>query len=143
MGAVTRDSTLYTNVYVDANVADARDGQGRAVPLPFEHTVVTEVSTDIVNLITLPANCEVVGFDFNTDGVGGTGTTITIGDAGDVDRFMLALDVDTAETPVSSLPFAGMRFRPAADTIVFATWGVDDPVAGNIIRGVFWIVPGA
>lgn len=139
----TKDSTLYTNVYVNKYPADARDGQARVVYLPFEHTIVTEVSGDDVRLLVLPANCEVIGFGFQTDGVGGTGTTLIIGDSGDTNRFMLAIDVDTELTVIPMMPFTGFRFRPTADTIVLGTWGIDNPVAANIFKGYFLIAPGA
>jgi len=144
MGAVTRDSVRFASKHTNTELRDARDGGGRLVPIPFEHTVVAgEVSTDIVNLAVLPANCEVISMEFQTDGVGGTGTTIIIGDSGDDNRFMLALDVDTELTVVPLMPFTGWRFRPTADTTIIATWGVSNPVAANIFRGYFLIVPGA
>lgn len=138
----TKDSTLYTNLDVNKFPPDARDRGGRVVPIPFEHTVVTEVSGDDVRMCVLPNGCEVVGFEAITDGVAGTNTTVEFGDSGDVNRFMIAVDFDTAEAR-GTLAFAGMRFRPTADTIVIMTWGASNPVAGNIVKGRFLIVPGS
>ncbi len=138
-----RHSTLYLNTHVNFYQRDARDVRGRIHSIPFEHTVVSgEVSTDTVNLCVLPANCEVENMFFQTDGVGGTNTTGEIGDSGDANRFMLALDINTELTVVPLMPFTGWRFRPTSDTIVVLTWGASNPVAGNIVRGYFIVVPG-
>lgn len=142
MGAVTRDSVLYSNVFTNSFVADARDRAGRAVPLPFEHTVVAgELIGDIVNLTEIPFGAEVVGLELVTDGIV---STLEIGDAALTDRLMLATNLTAAETH-GILAFAGMRFRPVgpASTVVFGTWSVANPGAGGIFKGRLWIIPGA
>jgi len=152
-----RDSTQYTNVEVDANVADARDKGGRAVPVPFTHTVVSgglggasAGVSDEVRLCVLPANCEVVGLEMAHNGVGGSaaaGATFDLGDSGDPNRYYATgdnpegIDEDIAGS-IGKLAFAGMRFRPTTDTIVLLQWGVANPTVGQIVKGVFWIVPG-
>lgn len=143
----TRDSTLYTKLHVNKFLGDARDAGGRAVPVPFEHlTVSGEAAADKVNLCVLPANCEVLTMEAITpDGLGpsaGSNVNPTIGDAADVDRFMLATDMDVANTRGVLSNGVGMRFRPTADTIVQLTYTVA-PAVGRTIRGYFWVIPGA
>jgi len=138
-----RDSVLYDKLHVKKYLGDARDRAGRMVPIPFEHTVVAgEASADTVNLCVLPANCEVVGYDMVTDGLVGAGITVIVGDSGDTDRFQASTVMVAAEAR-GVLAFAGARFRPTADTIVLLTYGVAAPTVGRIVRGAFYIVPGA
>ena len=134
------NSTLYTNVYVNKYVTDARDKGGRAVPIPFQHTVATDTRADTTNLCVIPANCEVVGLDLSFDACGGT-CTLALGDAGVVNRYLVALSVVSAGR-ANGLPTAGMRYRPTPDTIVFTTWAGSNPTAAAVIKGVFWVVPG-
>lgn len=139
----SRDSTLYTKLDVNKYLGDARDRGGRAVPVPFEHTVVAggEAIADTVNLCVLPANCEVVGLDCITDGLG-TSVTLKIGDSGDTDRYMMATAFASAEDS-GKLAFSGMRYRPTAAATVFGTYAGGAATAAKIFRGVIWIVPGA
>ena len=143
MGAVTRDSVLYGNVFTNSFVSDARDRAGRAVPLPFEHTVAAggELIGDIVNLTELPFGSEVVGLELITDGIA---STLEIGDVGDTNRLMLGTDLTAAEAR-GDIAFAGMRFRPVGpgSTVVIGTWSVGNPAAGGIFKGRIWIIPGA
>ena len=102
----TRDSTLYDSVYVKKYITDPRDRGGRAVPIPFAHTVVAGETggasagvQDAVNLCVLPANCEVVGLDFASNDVWASAAvngTLQIGDSGDDDRYMIAVELYTA-----------------------------------------------
>lgn len=137
-----RDSALYTRVYVNKFPADARDHDGRVVPIPFEHAVVAggELIADTVNLCVLPANCEVVDLQVITDGLVAS-ATMTIGDSGAVARYMVATAVAAAQDR-GFLAFAGMRYRPPADAIVFATYAGGNPAAAKIFKGRFLIVPG-
>lgn len=147
-----RDSTLYANLHTNKYLGDARDLGGRVVPIPFEHTVVAgELGgasagvSDEVRLCVLPANCEVVGFEEIHEALGasaGSGVTMQIGDSGDVDRYKVSQDADTAGG-IGTLPFTAMRYRPTADTIVLLQWGGGNPVVGKIVKGRFLIVPGA
>lgn len=147
-----RNSTLYTNLEVNKYLGDARDRGGRVVPIPFQHTVVSgELGgasvgvSDEVNLCVLPANCEVVGFEEQHEAMGasaGTGVTMRVGDSGAVARYMVSVDADLAGG-IGTLPFAGLRYRPTSDTIVLLQWGGANPVVGKIIKGTFFIVPGA
>ena len=134
------NSALYNSVYVNKYVADARDKGGRAVPIPFQHTVGADTTADTVNLCVLPANCDVVGMDFSNDACGGT-CTMALGDAGVVNRFLVAVSVVAAGRG-NGLLTAGMRYRPIADTLVFITWAGSNPTAAAVIKGVFWIIPG-
>lgn len=139
-----RDSALYKKLHVDKFLGDARDAGGRAYPIPFQHTVVTggEAIADTVNLCVLPANCEVVGFEAIGDGVMAATGTIAVGDSGDADRYMVAKVFATAEDR-GDLAFAGMRYRPTADTIVVMVYAVAAAVAGKVLKGRFWVIPGA
>src|SRR3989304_4789262 len=120
MGAVLRDSVLYDKPHVKKYVGDARDRGGRAVPIPFEITILSPSNTnDTYNCCVLPANCRVVGLECTTDGVGGTNTTLALGDSGDNDRYMAATDFDTLNTQ-GVLAGAGQGYKPTADTIVVA-----------------------
>jgi len=135
------NSTQYTKLDVNKYLGDARDRGGRAIPIPFTHTVTTETTADTTNLVVLPANCEVVSMDsIAAVSFGGT-CTVAIGDSGSNARYQIAI-VMTAEVK-GRLAAAGMRFRPTADTVVFITYAAANPAAGAIIRGLFWVVPGA
>ena len=134
------NSTLYTNVYVNKYVTSAMDRGGRAVPIPFTHTVVADVVADTVNLCVIPANCEVVGLDLSNDACGGT-CTLSLGDSGSATRFLPATSMAAAGKN-SGMLSAGMRYRPTADALVFGTWAATNPTAAAVIKGVFWIVPG-
>lgn len=134
------NSTLYSNVYVNKYVADARDKGGRAVPIPFAHTVGADTTADTVNLCVIPANCDVVGLDVSNDACGGT-CTMALGDSGSATRLLIATSV-VAAGKNSGLLTAGMRYRPTADTLVFITWAASNPTAAAVIKGVIWIIPG-
>lgn len=137
-----RDSVLYDKLHVKKYVGDSRDRGGRVVPIPFEHTVVTgELSGDDINLCVLPANCEVVDMFIICASTLGT-ASVSIGDAGDIDRFLLT-QVFTLDIKNQMSNSAGMRFRPTADTIVFGRYSVANPTVGGILRGCFQVVPGA
>ena len=134
------NSTLYTNVYVNKYVTDARDKGGRAVPIPFTHTVGADTTADTVNLCVIPANCDVVGLDVSNDACGGT-CTMALGDSGSATRFLVATSVVSAGRN-NGLLTAGMRYRPTADTLVFITWAASNPTAAAVIKGVIWVIPG-
>lgn len=134
------NSTLYTNVYVNKYITDARDKGGRAVPIPFQHTVVADTTADTVNLCVLPANCDVVGLDLSNDACGGT-CTLSLGDAGSATRFLVATSV-VAAGKNNGLLTSGMRYRSTADTLVFITWAASNPTPGAVIKGLFRIIPG-
>lgn len=157
MGAVTRDSALYTNVHVNKYITDARDLHAMVVPIPYRHTVVTGETggasagaRDKVRLCVIPANWAVIANFFSANNVwasAGTNGTFQMGDADDDDRYMLPTELYTAlGAPIVAdggaygagvLPFAGFDYRPAADTIVLGEWRVANPVVGKIIKGCF------
>lgn len=158
--ATTRNSTLYTKLHVNKYLGDARDQGGRAVPIPFEHTVVSGETggasagvQDKVNLCVLPANCMVVGLEFKANALwasAGTNGTLQLGDSGDDDRYMVATELYSAESPLPTegtvrfgLAFAGQNYKPTADAIVQATYKTANPVVGKIFKGTFWVIPGA
>jgi hypothetical protein len=155
--ATTRNATLYKRLHVDKYPgAAAWDRGGRAVPIPFEHTVVSGETggasagtQDKVNLCVIPANSMVVGLDFNANNIwasAGTNGTLQLGDSGDDDRYLIATEAYTAGGLLVAtnpgLAFAGQNYKPTADTVVQLTWKVANPVVGKIIRGCFWVVPG-
>ena len=136
-----KDSTQYTAVFVNKYVTDARDIRGRAVPLPFEHTVASDANGDTVNLTVIPANSKVVGLDVANEALGAA-TTLSLGDAGVATRFLAATAVTSAGKNTGLL-VAGQNYEPTSDTIVLATWGGATPTNGAKISGVLWIVPGS
>lgn len=157
-----RDSTLYKKLHVDKFLGDARDQGGRAVPIAFEHTVVSGEDggasagvQDLVNLCVLPANCMVVGLDIVADAIwasAGVNGTLQLGDSGDADRYLTATEFYTASPggPIATegmkrqgLADTGQNFKPTADTIVQAIYKTANPVVGKKFKGCFWIVPGA
>ena len=160
MAVTNRNSTLYTKLSVNKYLGDARDVGGRAVPIPFEHTIVSGETggasagvRDTVNLCVFPANCMVVGLEFSSNGLwasAGANGTLQLGDTGDDDRYMIATELYTAAgSPVGSdfkhqgLAFVGQNYKPTADVIVKGEYRVANPVVGKIFRGVFWVIPGA
>lgn len=157
--ATNRDSTLYDKLHVKKYIHEPYDANGRMVPIPFEHTVVSGETggasagvQDSVNLCVLPANCMVVGLEISGENVwasAGVNGTFQLGDSGDADRYMLATEMYTAAgSPLGSdfkhvgLAFAGQNYKPTADTIVIGTWKVANPVVGKKIKGCFYVVPG-
>ena len=146
MGAVLRDTTIYTSAFVNKYVQDARDVGGRAVPLPFELTVISGATDgDTYNLTVIPANAKVVGLECTTDGLGdsaGAGVNFTIGDSGDPNRYMAATDFDVLDAQ-GDLAFAGQGYKPTADAIVVGLISGAAGVVGQQVKGVIWIVPGA
>ena len=151
MALENRDSALYLKLWVNKYLGDARDYGGRAVPIPFSHTVVSGESggasaatRDTVNLCVLPANCMVLDFRLIFEALAvsaGVGMTLQVGDSGDADRYMVATDADAAGS-VNGLAFTGQLYKPTADVIVLAEYRVADPVVGKIYKGFFIVVPG-
>lgn len=130
-------TTLYTNHDVNGAPYDSRNRGGRVVPIYFEVTIeaVTNVG-DTYNLFTLPKGWSVIGLQCTTNGLGasaGSGVTFQIGDS-DPDRLMKATDFDAAGAQ-GQLDYAGVAYRPTADTVQFATIGTAAAVAGKIVKG--------
>lgn len=130
--------TLYTSVYVNKYVADARDYRGNTKAIPFNHTITTEVAADTVNLCVLPAGCEVLDWAFTNDAMGAA-TTMSLGDAGSATRFYVATSVTAAGKAAGPLT-AGMLYRPTADTIVLATFAGATPTAAAVLKGYFLVL---
>ena len=162
MAVTNRDSTLYAKLHVSKYLGDARDRGGRVVPIPFQHTVVSGETggasagvRDTVNLCVLPANCMVVDLEVTAEAVwasAGVNGTFSIGDSGNVARYLGATEAYTADPggPIATegqkhagLAFAGQNYKPTADTIVLLEWRVANPSVGKVIKGCFFIVPGA
>ena len=159
MTVVNRNSTKYLKLSVNKYLGDARDSGGRLVPIPFEHTVVSGETggasagvRDTVNLCVLPANCEVNHMVFHSNALwasAGTNGTLQIGDSGDDDRYMVATELYSAESPNPAeatvrvgLAMAGQNYRPTADTIVKAEYRAANPVVGKTFKGCFYVIPG-
>jgi hypothetical protein len=132
------NSTLYTNVYVNKLLADARDKGGSHIDIPFTHTVLGDTTADTVQLCVIPSGWEVVSLDVAFDACGGT-CTASLGDAGSATRYMAATSTVTAGK-FNGLLTAGMRFRPTADTIVFITWAGSNPTASAVFEGTIGCV---
>jgi hypothetical protein len=133
------NSAQYTNLFVNKYVADARDKGGRRVDIPFTHTVGSDTTSDTVQLCVIPAGQEVVSLDVTFDACGGS-CTMALGDAGSTTRYMAATSVVSAGK-FNGLLTAGMRYRPAADTIVFITWAGSNPTGSAVIKGTIGTVP--
>lgn len=150
MAATTRDSLLYTKLYTNKYVADARDFRGRPMFIPISHTVVSgEVggasagARDKVRVCVLPAECMVVRLDLTGDAIwasAGTNGTLQLGDSDDDDRYMTATEFFTAAGAAGVLAFAGQNYRPSVETIVLAEYRAANPVVGKIFRGGFTVV---
>ncbi len=158
--ATTRDSTLYTSINVNKYLSDARDKYGSAVFIPFAHTVVSGETggasagvQDLVNLCVLPAFCEVVFLIFVSEALwasAGTNGTLQLGDSGDADRYLTAVELYTATPggPIATegmkrtgLAIEGQNYKPTADVIVTATYKTANPVVGKSFKGGFIVVP--
>jgi hypothetical protein len=163
--ATTRNSTAYAQLHVNKYMGLPVQTHGRVVPILFAHTVVSgEVGgasagvQDKVNLCVIPALATVIGLDFMCENLwasAGVNGTIQIGDSGDDDRYMQAIEAYTATTgnpivsewattkPVGAgvLAFAGFHYRPTIDTIVVATYKAANPTVGKILRGVIRVIP--
>ena len=160
MTVTNRNSTLYNKLHVNKYLnTDARDRDGRIVPITFAHTVVSGETggasagvRDTVNLCVLPANCIVLALMFAANDLwvsAAVNGTIQIGDSGDDDRYMIGTECYTAAgSPIATqlvqvnvLAFAGQNYKPTADTIVLAEYRVANPVVGKIFRGTFLVAP--
>src|ERR1700675_4165387 len=104
------NSTLYTNVYVNKYITDARDKGGRPVPIKIKHTVGADTTSDTVQVCVIPANCEVIDFWVAFDACGGS-CTMAVGDAGSATRFMAATST-VAAGKFAGLLSAGQGYRP-------------------------------
>jgi|SRR5438874_3727872 len=165
MASVTRDSALYAQIYTNKYLTEnAYQLGGRAYPIAFQHTVVSGEAggasagvSDIVNLCVLPKDVMVVALDVASENVwasvGVTGT-YSIGDSGQVDRYMKATKSYTAGPvggPIATqgdlrggkLDFSGQNYLTTADTIVQLFWLNANPTVGKVIKGVFWVIPAA
>ena len=158
MAVTNRNSALYTSVYVNKYLADARDVYGSARFIPFLHTIGSgEIGgasagvRDTVNLCEIPANCMVVGLEFKANalwGSAGTNGTLQLGDSGDDDRYMVATELYSAESPLPTegtvrfgLAFAGQNYKTDSATVVKAEYRGANPVVGKVFKGGFWVVP--
>ena len=94
----------------------------------------------------IPANSQVLTMFESHEAMGATttaGVTMTIGDADDPNRYVDQADADAAGNNAFIILFAGLRYRPTADSIVLLEWGTANPVVGQVVKGFFLIVPGS
>ena len=150
----TTNSTQYASIHVNApKVGDPRQDGGRVVPITFIHTVASGETggasagaSDEVRLCVVPAHASVL-YCFEThEAMGATttaGVTMTIGDADDPNRYVDQADADAAGNNAGIILFAGLQFIPTADSIVLLEWGTANPVVGQVVKGLFLIVPGS
>ena len=145
MGATNRESTIYTNRYTNKYLNDARNFAGRVVPIYFELTVVSaSAASDTYDLFQIPANWSVSYLFGRGNALGasaGSSVDLIIGDADDDDRMVAATDVDAAEASFH-LAYAGIGYRPTADTVEEAKFDAA-PVVGKLIKGHVFLVPPA
>lgn len=157
--ATTRNSTLYGTQQVSKYVQDPRDYGGEVRRIKFEHTVVSGETggasanvQDKVQLCVLPTGCEVIGLEFGAENLWASAAvngTLQLGDSGDDDRYMRATEAyDSAGGPRATegdlrggrLAFAGLHYRPTAETIVFGLWKTANPTVGKKFKGSFLVV---
>ena len=161
MATTTRNSALYARVYVNKYLSDARDHAGRLIALPFDHTVVSGETAgasagvqDHVNLCVIPYGAMVIDIAWSADALWASAAlngTLEIGDSGDQDRYVTATELYTA-TPGGPIATEGMKragladtgqnYRTTADTIVYATYKVANPVVGKRFKGYFLVTMG-
>lgn len=134
-----RNGDLYAPIFGSKYITDARNLNGRLVPLPFEVTIVSAVNGDSYNLTVVPANWKVVGMDCVTDLGLGASVTLQVGDSGNASRFAPATAFGTANL-VIPLAGAGEGFKPSADTIVVAVIGGAGPTVGRTFKGCFYCI---
>ena len=146
MGAVLRNSTLYTNRDVNKQLQDARDHVGRVVPIRFTVTIVSAATDgDSYNLCVVPANWSIIGLHASSDGLGasaGAGVLAEIGSLADPNLLMNQTDFDAADAQ-GVLRHLGIGHRPTADLIIQAVFSGDAPVVGQVFSGHLSCVPGA
>jgi hypothetical protein len=145
MAATNRESTLYTNRYTNKYLQNAREFSGRVVPIYFELTVVSaSAASDTYDLFQIPANWSVALLFGRSQAMGasaGSSVDMIIGDSGDTDRLVAATDVDVAEASFN-LAYAGIGYRPTANTIEEASFDAA-PVVGRIVKGHVFLIPPA
>lgn len=146
MAAVLRNSALYDNLFAKKYLGDARDREGRVVPLPFELVILSPTTVgDTYNLEVIPANAKVVGLELVTEALAvsaGVNCTVQLGDSGDDDRYMAALDADVVNAS-GKLASAGAGYKPTVDTIVVLKTAGAAAIVGRKVSGCIWIIPPA
>jgi hypothetical protein len=143
MTATARDSTLYGYEALHY-VPDGRDRGSHVVPYYFEMTIVSASGVgDTYNLFTLLARWSVAFLHCTGNGVGasaGSSATVQIGDSGDDDRYMPATDLDASNAQYSGCAYAGVAYRPTANTVVVAKNATAAWSVGKIAKGHFFLV---
>jgi hypothetical protein len=138
MTATARSSTLYTNHDVNKEPADSRNRNGSMFPIYFEATIVSASNiADTYNLFVIPANWSVMLLYATSNGLGitaGVGCTGQIGDSGDDDRLMPITDFDLVNQ-AGHLAYAGVGYRPTADTIEILKIGTAAAIVGKLVKG--------
>lgn len=120
-------------------LADYRRGSPVKYSLPF-HLVIPNPSssTPTLRLNVAPKGFKPVAVKFACEALStsaGVGCTMTIGDAGDVDRLATTIDCDTAQDIVKNVPVAGYDYEYTADTAIIATVSATTPIADRKIWG--------
>jgi len=142
--ATARSSTLYTNFVTNMYPADGRDRNAKIHRFSVGFTVVSASNiADTYNLLVIPAGWQHSETILTTDGLGasaGVGCTVQVGDSGDDDRYVAISDFD-AVNAVSIRAYAGMNYRPTADTIMVAKIGTAAAVVGKIVVGHVDLLP--
>lgn len=156
MAATTRDSVTYAKIHTNKYIGKATERGGRVFPIPFAHTVVSGETggasagvQDLVNLCVIPANAIVIALHLSTQAIwasAGVNGTFQIGDSGDDDRYVTAVEAYSTNGPIAAekvyvgLANTGQNYTPTSDTVVQLIWKVANPVVGKIIKGCFLVI---
>lgn len=142
--ATARASSLYTAFYTTLLPADGRDRNAKVHRFSVAFTIVSASNiADTYQLLTIPAGWQHSETILTTNGLGasaGTGCTVQVGDSGDDDRYVAISDFDLVNA-VSTRAYAGMNYRPTADTIMVAKIGTAAAVVGKIVVGHVDLIP--
>lgn len=139
----TRNSTEYAVVAAAAagTYGPLKPNQlGGRVRMAFFSLNTTNVAVengDTINLVKIPAGARVIGGQV-AFGAMGANATLTIGDAGDPDRLLAALDVSAAGTAAlaSKDVVPGLLGHEySAETIITGTAGGANYAAAKVLHG--------
>lgn len=140
-------STLYTNLVTNKQPPTTDQTGGRIVAIKIHHVCVTADTVDGTVLLQVhPKGWSFVGLHVSTDGLSasaGVGQLPVIGDGTTANKYMLASDFD-ASGGVGLINGASLGYTPTADKPITLTFGsTGDPVAGKIITGYLFFIPGS
>jgi hypothetical protein len=109
------------------------DWEGKVRAMYDTYTFDSSSSGTTVNVGVLRAGETFLGADIVLSATLGSGTTLSLGDAGSATRYMAAT-ASTAAGTLAAKAFTGVGYKAAADTVIFVTLG------GGTATGQFKIV---